>query len=161
VTDNRFSDQSRMGSVGNVPQGVQRRPTEAPRSVYADSVRREALNFAIATNQPKGEKDMQSTPLNTAVPRWVSTRMQFRVLQQHAPQGARRSTGSGRQGPQEPRERCCRRRSRYGAEARTTAVEHADATAAWVGNTVRARPLSTLGLAVAIGAVIGLLIARR
>jgi ElaB/YqjD/DUF883 family membrane-anchored ribosome-binding protein len=47
------------------------------------------------------------------------------------------------------------------AEARTAAVEHADATAAWVGNTVKARPLRTLGLAVAIGAVIGLLISRR
>ena len=47
------------------------------------------------------------------------------------------------------------------AEARNAAVEHADATAAWVGNTVKASPLRTLGIAVVIGTVIGMLIARR
>jgi len=46
-------------------------------------------------------------------------------------------------------------------EARTAAVERADATAAWVGTTVKERPFHVLGIAVAVGAIIGLLIARR
>ena len=46
-------------------------------------------------------------------------------------------------------------------EARSAATERAGATAAWVGSTVKESPLRTLGLAVAVGAVIGLLIGRR
>lgn len=46
-------------------------------------------------------------------------------------------------------------------EARTSAVEHIGATAARVGNTAREQPFRTLGIALAVGAVIGLLLSRR
>lgn len=46
-------------------------------------------------------------------------------------------------------------------EARAAAKEQADATAAWVGHTVKESPLRTVGIALAVGAVIGLLIGRR
>ena len=51
--------------------------------------------------------------------------------------------------------------ARWHARRATRRVEQADATAAWVGNTVKESPLRTLGIAVAVGAVIGLLIGRR
>src|SRR6185295_16419520 len=43
-------------------------------------------------------------------------------------------------------------------EARGAAREQADAAATWVGGTVRESPMRTLGIAIAVGAVIGLLI---
>jgi ElaB/YqjD/DUF883 family membrane-anchored ribosome-binding protein len=47
------------------------------------------------------------------------------------------------------------------SEARNVAVEHADKTAAWMGDTVKARPFQMLGIALAVGTIIGLLISRR
>jgi ElaB/YqjD/DUF883 family membrane-anchored ribosome-binding protein len=46
-------------------------------------------------------------------------------------------------------------------DARAAAVQQADATATWVGNNVRESPMRALGIAIAVGAVIGLLLARR
>ena len=46
-------------------------------------------------------------------------------------------------------------------QAGDAARQQADATATWVNNTVRESPLKTVGLALAIGAVIGLLLGRR
>jgi len=46
-------------------------------------------------------------------------------------------------------------------EARAAAMQQASATAARVSDTVRESPLRTLGIVLAVGAVIGLLIGRR
>jgi ElaB/YqjD/DUF883 family membrane-anchored ribosome-binding protein len=105
---------------------------------------------------------MQSTPLNTTVPKmgldedavpgFASNTPHKALVGQQAPAGkALKNLASDAAGAVRG----------LATEARNAAVEHADATAAWVGNSVKASPLRTLGIAVAIGAVIGLLIGRR
>jgi len=105
---------------------------------------------------------MQTTPLNTTVPKmgieedavpgFASNTPHKTLVAQQAPAGkGLRNLASDAAGAVRD----------MATEARHAAAEHADATAAWAGNTVRANPLRTLGVAVAIGAVIGLLIARR
>jgi ElaB/YqjD/DUF883 family membrane-anchored ribosome-binding protein len=105
---------------------------------------------------------MQSTPLNTtapkigldedAVPGFASNTPHKTLVAQQAPAGkalknlAHDAAGTLRD---------------LAAEARNAAAGHADATAAWVGNSVRASPFRVLGIAVALGALIGMLIARR
>jgi ElaB/YqjD/DUF883 family membrane-anchored ribosome-binding protein len=46
-------------------------------------------------------------------------------------------------------------------EARAVAADQVDAATTWVGNTAKARPLRTFGIALAVGAIIGLLIGRH
>jgi ElaB/YqjD/DUF883 family membrane-anchored ribosome-binding protein len=105
---------------------------------------------------------MQTTPLNTTVPKmgldedavpgFASNTPHKALVSQQAPAGkalkdlAHDAAGTMRD---------------LAAEARSAAVGHADATAAWVGNTVKASPFRTLGIAVLVGTVIGMLIARR
>ena len=105
---------------------------------------------------------MQSTPLNTtvpglgreedAVPGFASSTPHKTLVSGQQPDASRLKTlasdavGTARE---------------MAREASVAARGQADATAAWVGHTVKDSPLRTLGIAVAVGAVIGLLIGRR
>ena len=105
---------------------------------------------------------MQSTPLNTtapalgreedAVPGFASNTPHKALVSGQRPDAARLKTlASDAVGTARDMAR----------EARAMAMEQADATAAWVGDNVKHSPLRTLGIAIAVGAVIGLLIGRR
>jgi ElaB/YqjD/DUF883 family membrane-anchored ribosome-binding protein len=105
---------------------------------------------------------MQSTPLNTtaprlgleedAVPGFASETPHKALVSGNTPdKGRLKNLASDAVGTAREMAR----------EARSAAMEQADATAARVGSAVRESPLRTLGLAVAFGALIGLLIGRR
>lgn len=105
---------------------------------------------------------MQSTPLNTtapgmgreedAVPGFASSTPHKSLVSGVKPDAARLKNLAG--------EAVDTARS-MAREAGAAAREQADATAAWMGHTVKESPLRTVGIALAVGAVIGLLIGRR
>ena len=105
---------------------------------------------------------MQSTPLNTTVPKMGIDEDAVPGFASNTPHKAlvsgQAAAGKGLKNLANDAAGVVRE---FAEEARHAAVEHADATAAWVGNSVRTSPLRTVGIAVAIGAIIGLLIARR
>ena len=105
---------------------------------------------------------MQSTPLNTTVPKMGIDEDAVPGFASNTPHKALvAAQGPAGKGLKNLASEAAGAVRDIATEARNAAVEHADATAAWVGNTVKDRPLRMLGIAVAVGAIIGLLIGRR